>query len=78
MDEWPGNHGRHDVVLEHANEPAGLSTALALLRAGGLCTSTSIHFAGSVEIPILQMYMTSATLTTGRTPAGCCSSPCWR
>jgi threonine dehydrogenase-like Zn-dependent dehydrogenase len=69
VDQWPESHGRYDVVLEHANEPAGLGTALSSLRAGGLCTSTSIHFAGKVEIPILQMYMTSATLTAGRAPS---------
>jgi alcohol dehydrogenase len=69
VDEWPENHGRHDVVLEHANQAEGLGTALSSLRAGGLCTSTSIHFAGKVEIPIFQMYMTTATLTTGRAPS---------
>jgi alcohol dehydrogenase len=69
VDDWPQSHGRHDVVLEHANEPAGLACALASLRNGGHCTVTSIHFAGTAEIPILQMYMTTATLSTGRAPS---------
>ena len=67
--EWPESHGRHDVVLEHANQRAGLATALRSLRAGGHCTSSSMHFGGDAEIPILQMFMTTATLSTGRAPS---------
>jgi alcohol dehydrogenase len=66
VDEWPESHGRHDVVLEHANERKGLATALSSLRAGGHCTSSSMHFGGVAEIPIFQMFMTGVTFSTGR------------
>ena len=66
VDEWPESHGRHDVVLEHANEREGLATALSSLRAGGHCTSSSMHFGGVAEIPIFQMFLTGVTFSTGR------------
>jgi alcohol dehydrogenase len=69
VDDWPDSHGRHDVVLEHSNERPGLPCALASLRAGGHCTVTSMHFGGVDEIPIMQMYMTSASLSAGRAPS---------
>jgi threonine dehydrogenase-like Zn-dependent dehydrogenase len=69
VDEWPESHGRHDVVLEHANEPRGLPCALSSLRAGGHCTVTSMHFGGTAEIPIMQMFMTSMSMSTGRAPS---------
>jgi len=69
VDDWPESHGRHDVVLEHANEPRGLGCALSSLRTGGHCTVTSMHFGGVAEIPIMQMFMTSVSMSTGRAPS---------
>jgi threonine dehydrogenase-like Zn-dependent dehydrogenase len=67
--EWPESFGRHDVVLEHANEREGLATALSSLRPGGHCTSSSMHFGGVAEIPVFQMFLTGVTFTTGRAPS---------
>jgi threonine dehydrogenase-like Zn-dependent dehydrogenase len=69
VEKWPESYGRHDVVVENANEPRGLACALASLRAGGHCTVSSMHFGGVAEIPILQMFMTSVTMSTGRAPS---------
>jgi threonine dehydrogenase-like Zn-dependent dehydrogenase len=66
VDEWPESHGRHDVVLEHANERRGVATALSSLRAGGHCTSSSMHFGGTAEIPIFKMFLTGVSFSTGR------------
>ena len=66
LDAWPEVHGRHDVVVDSANDPKGLACALRSLRGEGVCTSVSIYFGGDVAVPMLDLYLKGATLRTGR------------
>lgn len=66
VERWPESHGRSDVVLEGANDPAGLTCALRSLPTGEHCTAASLHFGNEATISVFEMYVRNVTLEVGR------------
>jgi alcohol dehydrogenase len=62
-------YGPYPITVNHAPERTGLAAALRSTEPGGVCTSTSIYFEPETPIPLLEMYGTGVTLTTGRVNA---------
>jgi threonine dehydrogenase-like Zn-dependent dehydrogenase len=62
-------YGPYPITVNHAATPDGLAAALRSTEPGGICTSTSIYFDADTPIPLLEMYGTGVTLTTGRVNA---------
>ena len=62
-------YGPYPITVNHAANHEGLLAALRSTAPGGICTSTSIYFETETPIPLLEMYGTGVTLTTGRVNA---------
>ena len=63
---WPNRLGSYPITVDASQDPDGLACALRSTEPGGHCTSTSMYFSGMVPVPMTEMYMKGATLSTGR------------
>jgi alcohol dehydrogenase len=66
VEKWPRRVGAYPVTVDATQQPDGLACALRSTEPGGICTSTSMYFEPLVGVPMTEMYMKGATLTTGR------------
>jgi threonine dehydrogenase-like Zn-dependent dehydrogenase len=62
-------YGPYPIVVNHAADADGLHAAIRSVEPGGVVTSTSIYFEELTGVPLLEMYGTGVTLTTGRVNA---------
>lgn len=65
IDRVDGDAGPFAIAVDASADPGGLRAALEALEPGGICTSVGIYFS-DVALPLLRMYGTGTTLTTGR------------
>jgi len=65
----PERLGPYLITVDTSANPAGLACALKSVEPGGVCTSVGIYFAPETQMPLLHMYRTGVTFTTGRVNA---------
>lgn len=68
----PRRVGQYRITVDASADPSGLSCALLSTEPGGVCTSVSIYYASTTPLPLLAMYGTGVTFTTGRVNASAC------
>lgn len=66
IDEWPRKLGSFDITMDCTNNVKGLSTVIKSTSPYGQCTSASIYFSPTTEMPLLDMYMKGIQFRTGR------------
>lgn len=65
----PGRQGRHPITVDAGSTRESLACALRSTEPGGTCVSVGILFEPETPIPLLEMYTTGITFTTGRVQA---------
>lgn len=61
--------GPYPITVDASADPEGLSLAIKATEPGGTCTSVGIYYDRTTPVPLLHMYNTGITLTTGRVHA---------
>lgn len=61
--------GPYPITVDASADPEGLGLAIRATEPGGICTSVGIYYDRTTPVPLLHMYNTGITLTTGRVHA---------
>jgi threonine dehydrogenase-like Zn-dependent dehydrogenase len=66
---WPRRFPRAPITVDASMEADGLAATVRSTEPYGWCTSLSIYFQPSIELPMLEMYTRGITLHTSRVDA---------
>ncbi len=64
--KWPRRLSSHEVTFDCTNDPQGLGAVIRSTAPHGICTSASIYFQETTDVPLRDMYMKGISFHTGR------------